>query len=94
MSKSHSSTRPSFSGMREDIFSAGVHLLSGAGGDIKALVQQAVQRMVGDAYVDRQSYESLLVRVEKLEALHRKPTSPLKKQAKKPAKTSVKRSRK
>jgi len=55
-------------GIGEDILGAGFHILSGAGGDMKMLIQQAVQRVMGDAYVSRAEYEALLARVNTLES--------------------------
>ncbi len=52
----------------EDILGAGMHILSGAGGDLKTLVQQAVQRIVGDTYVSRVEYDELMKRVSMLES--------------------------
>jgi hypothetical protein len=70
-----------FAGIKEDILGAGMHLLSGAGGDIKQLIQQAVKSVIGEAYVSRQEYESLARRVAALEG----------KTGKKPAKTAAKK---
>lgn len=68
-----------FSNGGEDILGAGFHILSGAGGDLKLLVQQAVTRVVGDAYVSRSEYESLAARLAKLESKTGKTTPPTKK---------------
>lgn len=72
-------TSQKFTGIREDILGAGFHLLQGAGGDLKLLVQQAVQRMVGEGFVTREAYERLEARVARLEG----------KTAKKPTKTGL-----
>jgi len=72
-----------FSGMKDDILGAGFHLLSGAGGDLKLLIQQAVQRLVGDNYVSREEYHRLAARVDRLEgknpAKTAKSSTPVKK---------------
>ncbi|HCM83850.1 MAG TPA: hypothetical protein PKW15_03170 [Alphaproteobacteria bacterium] len=54
--------------IKEDILGAGFHILSGAGGDVKLLVQQAVQRLVGEGFVSRAEYDQLSQRVRQLEA--------------------------
>jgi len=72
--------RQKLGGFSEDILGAGFHILSGAGGDVKLLVQQAVQRIVGDAYVSRAEYDGVLVRLAALEG----------KKASKVSKTSTK----
>ena len=73
-------TRPSLSGIKEDLLGAGFHLLSGAGGDLKQLVQQAANRLMGDTYVCREEYDALAARVAALETQN----------AKKPTKTGAK----
>jgi len=79
-------------GIGEDILGAGLHILSGAGGDVKQLIGQAVARMIGDAYVSRVEYEDLLARVAALEDKGKKATKPSAAQAKKtPAKTVSKK---
>jgi hypothetical protein len=80
-------SKGSFAGIKEDILGAGMHLLSGAGGDLKMLVQQAVERIIGDAYVSRKEYESLAARVAKLE---QKPSKPASKKPKNTAKQARK----
>lgn len=81
-------------GMKQDVLGAGMHLLSGASKDLQLLVQQAVNRVMANAYVRREEYESLLARVQKLErdgapaarpAATKKPAKPTKSKAK-PAK--------
>jgi len=77
-----------FRGLGEDVLGAGFHILSGAGGDLKLLVQQAVARLMGDAYVSRQEHEALAARLEALETrLGKKPSKSTKsKPAKRPRK--------
>ncbi len=80
-------SRPKILDVGEDILGAGMHILSGAGGDLKMLVQQTVQRIVGDAYVSKAEYEKLLARVAALEGKNKKPSksAPKKSASKKPA---------
>ncbi len=73
-------TSQKFSGIKEDILGAGFHILGGAGGDLKMLVQQAVTRLMGEAFVSREAYERLAARVAALEG----------KTLKKPVKSSTK----
>ncbi len=77
---SYETTRPSLSDIKADVLGAGFHLLSGAGGDLKQLVQQAANRLMGDAYVCREENDALATRVKALEMQI----------AKKPAKTGAK----
>jgi hypothetical protein len=91
----YKTTRPSMAGLKEDILGAGMHLLSGAGGDLKLMVQQAVKSVIGDAYVSRKDYDALLKRVAALEAHSgKKPAKtaakPLTKKPKSPAKSTRK----
>lgn len=82
-------------GIKEDILGAGLHLLSGAGGDLKLLVGQAVKTIVGDAYVSRAEYESLGRRLAELEKqLGKKPIKSSVRTTKKPTKSKAKRARK
>lgn len=60
--------RNTSSKFKEDILGAGFHLLQGAGGDLKLLVQQVVQRLVGEDFVSREEYDRLQARVARLEA--------------------------
>ena len=73
-------SRSSIAGIKEDILGAGMHFLSGAGGDLKLMVQQAVKNVIGDAYVSKKDYDALARRVAALEG----------KTVKKPVKTAVK----
>ncbi len=83
------STRPSIADIKEDILGAGMHFLSGAGGDLKQMVQQAVKSVIGDAYVSKKDYDALAKRVAALEG--QSGTKPSKSAAKKPAsKTAAK----
>ena len=66
-----------FGGFGEDILGAGFHILSGASGDVKLLVQQAVARVVGDAYVSRAEYDDMLLRLAALEKAAKKPAKPI-----------------
>lgn len=89
------STKEKFQGLREDVLGAGLHLLSGAGSDVKVLLQQAVQRLLGEGFVRREEFDSLLARLEKLEAAVQKnrataPASAAPKAKKKPVKSSGK----
>ena len=61
------STSQKFGGFREDILGAGLHILSGAGGDLRLALQQMMGRMMADQYVTREEYEGLLTRLEALE---------------------------
>jgi len=78
-------------GIGEDILGAGFHILSGAGGDVKQLIGQAVARMIGDAYVSRAEYEELLARVAVLEGKGKKATKPVAQAKKTPAKSASKK---
>lgn len=78
--------RPSISAIKEDIVGAGLHFLSGAGADLKQMIQQAVKTAVGTAYVSRKEYDALAKRVAALEG--KKPAKTTKTAAKKPASKS------
>lgn len=81
--------------MKDDLLGAGFHILQGAGGDLRLMVRQAVERLMGEGFVTRAEYDRLAARVAALEGKTSKsPKTQAKKASAAPRRASKAKARK